>query len=86
MMKKTNKKIGMMMAEVRDITEKKIEIKENKTRKQIEPTVRMGHMNLDGILTPGMILACQKLAETQNFDVLALTETQLSEHNLEMKP
>jgi hypothetical protein len=63
---------------------KKLEVQKNKTRKKVEPTIRVGHMNPDGLLTPGKILACQKLAETQNLDVLALTETQLSEYNLDI--
>ena len=36
------------------------------------------------MLTPGKILSLQKLAAVQHLDVLALTETHLTEHNLDL--
>ena len=41
-------------------------------------------MNPRGMLTPGKVLSLQKLAATQHLDVLALTETHLTEHNLDL--
>ena len=36
------------------------------------------------MLTPGKVSSLQKLAAAQHLDVLALTETHLTEHNLDM--
>ena len=38
-------------------------------------------MNPAGLLTPGKLHACQTLADNQRLDVLALTETHLTENN-----
>ena len=63
---------------------KKIVHKHKIHRENIAPTVRIGHINPRGMLTPGKILSLQKLASAQHLDVLALTETHLTEHNLDL--
>jgi len=54
------------------------------TKANIAPTVRIRHINPRGMLTPGKVFSLQKLAASQHLDVLALTETHLTEHNLDL--
>jgi len=63
---------------------KKILHKQKIHKENIAPTVRIRHINPQGMLTPGKILSLQKFAAVQHLDVLALTETHLTEHNLDL--
>jgi len=65
-------------------TEKTTSKKQKIHKENIAPTVRIGHNNPRGMSTLGKILSLQKLAAVQHLDVLALTETHLTEHNLNL--
>jgi len=52
---------------------------------KIAPTVRIGHINANGLVTPGKVRSAQDLEDSQHLDVLALTETQLTEHNADIQ-